>query len=225
MAKPGTILLFDIDGTLAVTQGAGTRAMTRAFKQHFGIDSALAGLDFAGRSDNWIVATALGRAGLTATVEAIASFQDAYIPALTEELQTGSRLLPGVPELLDALADEPVLLGLGTGNFRRAAKAKLAFLGVWDRFVDGGYGDDAADRTKLLAAALPRLRPHAAPDARVTVIGDTSHDIEAARGIGASVLAVQTGYAQPGDLITADHLLPDLSNTAAVVDILVGKSP
>ena len=50
MAKPGTILLFDIDGTLAVTQGAGTRAMTRAFKQHFGIDSALAGLDFAGRS-------------------------------------------------------------------------------------------------------------------------------------------------------------------------------
>ena len=225
MAKPGTILLFDIDGTLAVTQGAGTRAMTRAFKQHFGIDSALAGLDFAGRSDNWIVATALSRAGLTPTIEAIASFQDAYIPALTEELQTGSRLLPGVPELLDALADEPVLLGLGTGNFRRAAKAKLAFLGVWDRFVDGGYGDDAADRTKLLAAALPRLRPHAAPDARVIVIGDTSHDIEAARGIGASVLAVQTGYAQPGDLITADHLLPDLSNTAAVVDILVGKAP
>ena len=67
MAKPGTILLFDIDGTLAVTQGAGTRAMTRAFKQHFGIDSALAGLDFAGRSDNWIVATALSRAGLTPT--------------------------------------------------------------------------------------------------------------------------------------------------------------
>ena len=225
MAKPGTILLFDIDGTLAVTQGAGTRAMTRAFKQHFGIDSALAGLDFAGRSDNWIVATALSRAGLTPTIEAIASFQDAYIPALTEELQTGSRLLPGVPELLDALADEPVLLGLGTGNFRRAAKAKLAFLGVWDRFVDGGFGDDAADRTKLLAAALPRLRPHAAPDAGVIVIGDTSHDIEAARGIGASVLAVQTGYAQPGDLITADHLLPDLSNTAAVVEILVGKSP
>ena len=225
MAKPGTILLFDIDGTLAVTQGAGTRAMTRAFKQHFGIDSALAGLDFAGRSDNWIVATALSRAGLTPTAVAIASFQDAYIPALTEELQTGSRLLPGVPELLDALAGEPVLLGLGTGNFRRAAEAKLAFLGVWDRFVDGGYGDDAADRTKLLAAALPRLRPHAAPDAGVIVIGDTSHDIEAARGIGASVLAVQTGYAQPGDLITADHLLPDLTNTAAVVEILVGKSP
>ena len=57
------------------------------------------------------------------------------------------------------------------------------------------------------------------------MIGDTYHDIEAARGIGAKVVAVQTGFAQPGDLITADHLLADLSNTAAVVEILVGKAP
>ena len=215
------ILLFDIDGTLAVTQGAGTRAMSRAFREVFGIEDALAQVDFAGRSDSWIVATALRQAGREPTPQLIAEFQDAYIPALSEALRGGSRLLPGVAALLDALADQPVLLGLGTGNFRRAAQAKLGHLGVWERFVDGGFGDDAANRTELLAAALPRLKPLAAPDAEVIVIGDTRHDIEAARGIGARVIAVQTGFARPGDLITADHLLPDLANTPAVVDLLL----
>ena len=223
MGKPRRILLFDIDGTLAVSQGAGTRAMTRVFADRFGIEHALADIDFAGRSDRWIVAAALERAGRRPSAEALARFQDAYIPALSEELRRGSRLLPGAAALLDALAARPVLLGLGTGNFRRAAEAKLAHLGVWEHLRGGGFGDDAADRTALLAAALPRLRPHAAPEAEVIVIGDTRHDIEAARGIGARVVAVQTGFAQPGELISADHLLADLSNTRAVVDLLAGR--
>ena len=224
MGAAGTILLFDIDGTLAVTQGAGTRAMGRVFREVFGIEDALAQVDFAGRSDNWIVATALEQAGREATPAMIGEFQDAYIPALREELEGGSRLLPGVVELLDALAEQPVLLGLGTGNFRRAAEAKLGYLGIWERFVDGGFGDDAANRTELLAAALPRLRPLAAPDAEVVVIGDTRHDISAARGIGARVLAVQTGFARPGDLIAADQLVSDLADTRAVVRLLLPES-
>ena len=224
MGAAGTILLFDIDGTLAVTQGAGTRAMGRVFREVFGIEDALSHVDFAGRSDNWIVATALEQAGREATRAAIGEFQDAYIPALREELEDGSRLLPGVVELLDALAEQPVLLGLGTGNFRRAAEAKLGYLGIWERFVDGGFGDDAANRTELLAAALPRLRPLAAPDAEVVVIGDTRHDISAARGIGARVLAVQTGFARPGDLIAADQLVSDLVDTRAVVRLLLPES-
>ena len=217
------ILLFDIDGTLALTQGAGTRAMSRVFRGVFGIEDALAGIDFAGRSDSWIASTAFRNAGREPTPQTVAQFQDAYIPALGEELQRGSRLLPGVVELLDALADQPVVLGLGTGNFRRAAEAKLAHLGIWERFADGGFGDDAANRTELLAAALPRLQPLSAPDAEIIVIGDTRHDIEAARGIGARVLAVQTGFARPGDLITADHLLPDLSNTQAALNLLLPR--
>lgn len=220
MTAAQTILLFDIDGTLAVTQGAGTRAMSRVFREVFSIEDALGGIDFAGRSDSWIAATAFRNAGRKPTPQTIVQFQDAYIPALSEELEVGSRLLPGVVELLDALADQPVVLGLGTGNFRRAAEAKLAHLGIWECFVDGGFGDDAANRTELLAAAPPRLRPFAAPNAEIIVIGDTRHDIEAARGIGARVLAVQTGFARPGDLITADHLLPDLANTPAIIDLL-----
>ena len=215
-----TILLFDIDGTLALTQGAGTRAMGRVFREVFGIENALAGVDFAGRSDSWIAATAFRNAGREPTPQTVVRFQDAYIPALSEELEVGSRLLPGVVELLDALAEQPVVLGLGTGNFRRAAEAKLAHLGIWERFTDGGFGDDAANRTALLAAALPRLRPLAAPDAGIIVIGDTRHDIEAARGIGARVLAVQTGFARPGDLIGADWLVADLTDTRAVVELL-----
>ncbi len=220
MTAAQAILLFDIDGTLALTQGAGTRAMGRVFREVFGIENALADVDFAGRSDSWIAATAFRNAGREPTPQTVARFQDAYVPVLSEELEVGSRLLPGVVELLDALAEQPVVLGLGTGNFRRAAEAKLAYLGIWERFADGGFGDDAANRTALLAAALPRLRPLAAPDAGIIVIGDTRHDIEAARGIGARVLAVQTGFARPGDLIGADWLVADLTDTRAVVELL-----
>ena len=220
MTAAQAILLFDIDGTLALTQGAGTRAMGRVFREVFGIENALAGVDFAGRSDSWIAATAFRNAGREPTPQTVARFQDAYVPVLSEELEVGSRLLPCVVELLDALVEQPVVLGLGTGNFRRAAEAKLAYLGIWERFADGGFGDDAANRTALLAAALPRLRPLAAPDAGIIVIGDTRHDIEAARGIGARVLAVQTGFARPGDLIGADWLVADLTDTRAVVELL-----
>ena len=215
MTAAQAILLFDIDGTLAVTQGAGTRAMSRVFREVFGLENALADVDFAGRSDSWIAATAFRNAGRKPTPQTIAQFQDAYIPALSEELEVGSRLLPGVVELLAALAEQPVVLGLGTGNFRRGAEAKLAHLGIWECFVDGGFGDDAANRTALLAAALPRLQPFAAPNAEIIVIGDTRHDIEAAR-----VVAVQTGFARTGDLITADHLFPDLANTPAIINLL-----
>lgn len=224
MTAARAILLFDIDGTLAVTQGAGTRAMSRVFREVFGIADALSGIDFAGRSDRWISATAFERAGREASAATIAAFQDAYVPALREELERGSRLLPGAADLLDALTDRPVVLGLGTGNFRRAAEAKLGHLGVWDRFVGGGFGDDAADRTALLAAGLARLRPLTSSDAAVVVIGDTRHDVEAARGIGARVLAVQTGFARPGDLIGADWLAADLTDTRAVVELLTREA-
>jgi len=164
--KPGRILRCDVDGTLAVSQGAGTRAMTRVFADHFGIENALAEIDFAGRSDRWIVAAALERAARRPTAEVFARFQDAYLPALSEELRRGSRLLPGVAELLNALADRPVLLGLGTGNFRRAAQAKLAHLGVWEHFRGGGFGDGRFVATG--AGAGLRLTPHLGLDLELT---------------------------------------------------------
>ena len=218
-----TILLFDIDGTLSTSQGAGTQAMTRTFKQLWGIDNALKGMNFAGRSDSWIVPTALSNQGRDCSAEDLARFIDHYVPHLGDAVEErNSRLCPGVLPLLNALTKENVTLGLGTGNFRRAAEAKLRPFGIWDYFVDGGFGDDHPDRTQLLAAGLERLRLHSTDGADAVVIGDTSHDIEAGHAIGAKVVAVKTGYAQPGDLDNADVLLDDLSDLQASLEALIG---
>ncbi len=218
-----TILLFDIDGTLSTSQGAGTQAMTRTFKQLWGIDNALKGMNFAGRSDSWIVPTALSNQGRDCTPEDIARFIDHYVPHLGAAVEErNSRLCPGVLPLLEALTKENVTLGLGTGNFRRAAEAKLRPFGIWDYFIDGGFGDDHPDRTQLLATGLERLRRHSTDSADAVVIGDTSHDIEAGHAIGAKVVAVRTGYAQPGDLDNADQVLDDLSDLQASVEALIG---
>ncbi len=211
-----TILMFDIDGTLSTSQGAGTLAMTRTFMQLWGIERALTGMNFAGRSDSWIVPTALANNGRDCSADDLERFVDAYVPHLGEAvIERNSELCPGVIELLDALASENVTMGLGTGNFRRAAEAKLTPLGIWERFVDGGFGDDAADRTELLAIGLERLRRLSSDGADAVVIGDTSHDIEAGHAIGAKVVAVKTGYAQPGELEEADVILDDLSDLQA----------
>lgn len=217
-----TILMFDIDGTLSTSQGAGTLAMTRTFHQLWNIENALEGMSFAGRSDSWIVPTALSNHGRDCSADDLARFIDHYVPNLSDAVQErNSKLCPGVAPLLEALADEDVTLGLGTGNFRRAAEAKLAPLGIWEYFVDGGFGDDHPDRTELLAAGLARLRQHSNDGADVVVIGDTGHDVEAGHAIGAKVVAVRTGYAQDGELDDADVVLDDLSDLWASLAAII----
>ena len=219
------ILLFDIDGTLTDTQGAGSRALKRTFAEALGLEGALDGVSIAGRSDSWIVAAGLRARGRDAPPEAISRFRDAYVGRLEQELDAGEvRLLPGVIALLDALDRRgDAILGLGTGNFRAAGRAKLERVGIAHRFRDGGFGDDAPDRAELLRAGRDRLQALGGSGETV-VIGDTRHDIEAARAIGARVVAVRTGYAEPGDLDGADAVFDDLSDADAVVAALIGKT-
>ncbi len=221
------LLLFDIDGTLILTGGAGQRAMTRAFADVYGIPDALAGIEMAGRTDTSILADALGRHGLTAEPDALDGFRSRYLACLREEVPrpgTGKRVLPGIEPLLEALATRrDRLLGLLTGNFADAAEVKLGHFDLWRYFRCGAFGDDAHDRNQLVPVALSRARacglPPAVEGGHVVIIGDTPRDIACARAHGARVIAVATGeYGSAAlEAAGADVVFEDLSDTAAVL--------
>lgn len=226
------LVLFDIDGTLVLTGGAGMRAMDRAFQHIHGVDRALQGVTLAGRTDRVIVSEALARVapGVPFGDAWLASFRDVYCGYLEEEMAdgvaTGKRVLPGVRELLDALAvRNDVALGLLTGNFSRSARIKLAHFGLWDYFGWGAFGDDHVDRNDLLPVALRAARKATGlevPARQVFVIGDTPHDVACAQSGGAQAIAVATGPSSVDDLWAsgADVVFGDLSDTEAVVRVI-----
>jgi len=227
---PG-LILFDIDGTLLLSGRAGLRAMTRAFKDTFGITDAFAGENFGGRTDSYLVSKALQNAGLPDTPEQHHRFRDNYIPLLAEEIEhpgTGHKgLMPGARELLQALHDHHHLhLALLTGNYRDAAEIKLQHFELWDFFEWGAFSDDSADRNALVPIARSRAETYDIPGEaieRVIVIGDTPHDIECARVAGAKCIAVATGGFTMQQLkeAGADEVLQDLSDTDAVLALLI----
>ncbi len=225
------LLLFDIDGTLVLTGGAGSRAMTRAFAQTHGLEDALRKVDLAGRTDRIIMRDALTHAGLPHEDVDVDAFRSAYCAALREEITqagTGRRgLLPGVRPLLDALAGrEDARLALLTGNFRASAEIKLAQFDVWRYFTWGAFADDAIERDDLIAVAHARHETEhghvIAPDS-VVVIGDTPHDIRCARAGGAKAVAVATGNYDLASLERhrPDALFADLTDTPAVLAALL----
>jgi phosphoglycolate phosphatase-like HAD superfamily hydrolase len=201
-----TVLLFDIDGTLLSTGGAGHRAMVGAFAQLHGREDVFEGLAFAGMTDRAIVRHGLGRVLPDVGDDDIDRALDAYVARLEGELarSAGYRVLPGVFAVLDALRGVADLaIGLGTGNVRRGAFAKLARGGLDGNFGFGGFGCDAEDRAELLRAGARRGADRlGAPveRCRVVVVGDTPKDVAAARGIGARCVGVGTGSYTPEEL-------------------------
>jgi phosphoglycolate phosphatase-like HAD superfamily hydrolase len=224
------LLLFDIDGTLVATGGAGQRAMNRAFEDVFGVPEAFAGVNLAGRTDTSIVGDAFAREKLPATAEAFARFRERYLVCLQQEVprpMAGKRVLPGITPLLDALAPEPrSFLGLLTGNFVEAAEVKLAHFDLWRYFRCGAFGDDHGDRNHLVPVALERARARGLPPhvgaPHVIVIGDTPRDVACAHAHGARSVAVATGEysAERLEQAGADVVFEDLRDTDAVLDAL-----
>jgi len=221
-----TIALFDIDGTLLRAGGAGRRAVELALCEVLEDDNgsvSLESVEFAGRTDPWIVRTALMQYGVTANDALIHEVLRRYVAHLPRELELASafEVLPGVLSLLAELtARDDVVLGLGTGNTQPAAYAKLARGGLDSFFSFGGFGSDHTDRAELLRTGLSRglERAGARPGgARVVVIGDTPHDVAAAQAIGAHCVAVSTGGYDGSALEAAGAtvVVPDL--TSAVV--------
>lgn len=194
-----TIALFDIDGTLIRAGGAGRRAVEAAvseFVEH-PQDVSLESMEFAGRTDPWIIQEALAMYGVVANERLVLEVLERYVAILPAELARSSafEVLPGVSALLRGLAArEDLVLGLGTGNAEPAAYAKLSRGGLRSYFAFGGFGSDHVDRAELLRIGLERGKRFAGQaDARAVVIGDTPRDVRAAEAIGAECVAVATG--------------------------------
>ena len=216
-----TLLLWDIDGTLLASGGAGLRALEVALKQVFGIDGSVLDLDWAGRTDRFIIAQVFEKYGIGATEEAFNRLVDGYADALPAELARSASVLPGVLELLqaaDARAD--IIQGLLTGNLRRGAQIKLGHHGLWDFFAFGAFADDSPVRNELGPHAVRRAAEHANhlfQADRVWIIGDTPHDIACGRAIGANTLALPTGHHSADELAAHQPtaMLRDLTDAAA----------
>ena len=169
------LLLFDVDGTLVLTGGAGVRAMNRAFHQVWGIRDAFRGVRMAGGTDPRLLDEALIRTGISPGDGQVAAFEQTYLRLLSEEILTrpaGDQAadshhhwrhwhgpLPGVPALVAALsARDDVFLALLTGNYSKGAEIKLSHFNLWNAFRCGAFGEDAAERHELVPVAVARAR-------------------------------------------------------------------
>ena len=229
------LVLFDIDGTVLLSDGAGKRAVMRAMREVFGTT----GPDnhrFDGKTDPQIVRELQRLEGHPDRhIDAhLPRAIGRYVELLNEELdRAGHRAytLPGIRELLDALETrEDVVLGLLTGNVVEGARAKLTAVGIDpDRFLVGAYGSDHEIRAQLPAIARQRVRDehgHELAGHDIVIIGDTPSDIECGQSIGVRAIGVATGHYSVQDLLEcgAYAAFEDLSDTDAVVAAIFADS-
>jgi phosphoglycolate phosphatase len=224
-----TVLLFDIDGTLVLSGGAGARAMNAAFEELFGIADAFHGTAMPGRTDAWLLSDACAANAIPGDAPDLALFRGVYLRHLSIELEKpGPRkgVMPGVRELLDVLsARDDMYLALLSGNYEAAARLKLEYFDLWHYFHCGAFGDDAPDRNGLLPRAVQRVMACGGPSIAARdaiVIGDTPLDVACAAAAGAHSIAVATGSHDAGQLrdAGADVVFEDLSDTDRVVAAL-----
>lgn len=220
-------ILFDIDGTLLHSGGAGQGGIERALELAFGVTAPTDGIPTAGRTDRAIGLDLLRFHGVTESEESFAKLSQAYLSVLPDELarRKGS-VYPGVRELLNQLSDRSdVRLGLLTGNYREAAWLKLRHFDLASHFLFGGFGDDHANRDDVARQALADARRHATPHdidvAKLWVIGDTPADVQCGRAIGARVIAVATGMHSREQLVPSepDHLFDHFGDVDSVLAV------
>ena len=222
------LVLFDIDGTILWTDGAGRRAIHRALTEVFG-STGPADYWFDGKTDRQIVRDLMRLDGhADAHIDArMDPLLARYVECLAGELGAdtfNARLLDGVESLLSALeARDDIILGLLTGNVETGARAKLRAVGIDpDRFTVGAYGSDHEHRPELPAIAQRRVRDELGIDVAggdIVVIGDTPADLECARGVAARAIGVATGRYPVAELQRhgAFAVFHDLTDTDAVV--------
>lgn len=231
---PHKLVLFDIDGTLLLTAGAGRRAITAALMDEVRDPGTFGRIRFDGKTDPQIVAELLAAAGHAARDDAarIAAVCERYVALLEQELcrpDSAVTLMPGVEALLDRLEDESgVVLGLLTGNVAPGAALKLRAAGLApERFVVGAYGSDAAHRPDLPPIAARRAAPlfgREPAGAEVVIIGDTPADVACGSCIDARAIAVATGSYTRDELAACGPYatFDSLADTERVLEAILG---
>jgi phosphoglycolate phosphatase-like HAD superfamily hydrolase len=190
------LVLFDIDGTLVDTGGAGRRAIETAAKKLYGRPEIFDDVAFDGATDRAICRAALRKLDHPFDDAEIDRLIDAYLGHLADEVERTPRyfVYPGAERLAKRMVEEKVLVGLGTGNVESGARLKLERGGLNPLFAFGGFGDDAEDRAALLRAGIRRGEQILGRRAKAPwIIGDTPKDLAAGRAVGARVLLVATG--------------------------------
>jgi phosphoglycolate phosphatase len=214
------LVLFDIDGTLVHTGGAGVKAFARAFATEFGVADGTDRLKFAGRTDVSLVREFFTLESIEPSPENFDRFFASYLRWLREIIpDCKGGACRGVLEFYQSLRarPEPPLTGLLTGNIKQGARIKLERYALWEMFPFGAFADDHEERDQIAAAALRRGSQHCGRELRgdeVLVIGDTPLDIRCGRAIGAKVLAVATGGVSLQELErhNPDWAVPDLTH-------------
>jgi phosphoglycolate phosphatase len=224
------LALFDIDGTLVDTAGAGRDAIEVALLEVYGTTGPINDLSFAGLTDPFIARTLMRHAGLEdreidAGLDALWTTYTERLIEILADRRDDARVHPGVHALLAALESVEAAIGLVTGNIATGAHEKLRTCGIADRFEFGSFGSDAENRNELPAIAIDRARASTGFDfspERTWIIGDTPRDIDCARACGVRVLAVATGSFTVGELAEAgaDHVLASLADTGRVLRVL-----
>lgn len=220
-------ILFDIDGTLIDSGGSGVKALNRAFEEIFSIADAFKAISLAGKTDLQILAEGMKLHGVTSSNGVVPEFFESYITYLRKTIDaTEGHVKAGIREALAALQQsDQFILGLLTGNIEQGAMIKLKAFDL-DRYFDvGAYGNDDADRNRLLPIACEKLRNSRFLDidySNCIVIGDTPRDIDCAKPYGAYSIAVATGpysYSLLEDA-GADAVFYDLSDTTSFLNIV-----
>lgn len=222
--------LFDIDGTLIRSGGAGKHAFSHALREVFGVDDVTDDIPFSGRTDRAILRDLFQHHGIEDSAAAWQNFRSAYLDHLPRSLaEREGAVLPGVFGLLKHLASCPeLMLGLLTGNIAAGAKIKLDHYGLSHFFECGGYGDRHYDRNQVASEAFDQARAKCAEPLladQVIVVGDTPADIRCGRSIGAQVIAVCTGEhsAEELEAESPDLLLADLTDPALALDAILQR--
>lgn len=229
------LVLFDIDGTILLSGGAGRRALVRVMATAGADPDVFGKIRFDGKTDPQIIVELLREAGRewSGQQELIETLSNQYLDLLESELAAKdtppSTLMPGVTQLLDELhQDARATLGLVTGNLARGAALKLRSVGLDpDRFVVGAFGSDSSHRPDLPAIAAKRAQPHFGhvPSGHdVVIIGDTPADVTCGQAIGARAIGVATGSYSANDLRDAGAFLvvDDLRETRRILDVIFG---